>query len=183
MAQNVVKSLAQNIVQSCYYSWSERLCMVKGLVPISMFFVCLFFASLREAQHKNVSSWFICQGISHLKFINSDKINEAFLRFMTFAYRLQWITNDVLQKPNLESDVILQRMRFTCKCGRRVNKTYKPKFCRELAGECMGKNNWIITSLVKFQAQKRGKGLCLQVALQHRKSQNVWEMKVKFVYA
>ena len=62
------------------------------------------------------------QGISHLKFINSDKINEAFLRFMTFAYRLQWITNDVLQKPNLESDVILQRMRFTCKCGRRVKK-------------------------------------------------------------
>ena len=62
------------------------------------------------------------QGISHLKFINSDKIDEAFLRFMTFAYRLQWITNDVLQKPNLESDVILQRMRFTCKCGRRVKK-------------------------------------------------------------
>ena len=60
---------------------------------ISVF--CLFvffFASLREAQHKNVSSLFILfvlsQGISHLKFINSDKINEAFLRFITFAYRL-----------------------------------------------------------------------------------------------
>ena len=48
----------------------------------------------------------------------------------------------------------------------------------------MGQNNyWVITSLVQFQAQKRGKGLCLQVALQHQKSQNVWEMKVKFVYA
>ena len=60
LAQNVVKALAQNILQSCYCSWSERLCMVKGLVPISMFLVCLFFASLQEAQHKNVSSWFIC---------------------------------------------------------------------------------------------------------------------------
>ena len=48
----------------------------------------------------------------------------------------------------------------------------------------MGQNiYWVITSLVQFQAQKRGKGLCLQVALQHQKSQNVWEMKVKFVYA
>ena len=76
------------------------------------------------------------QGISHLKFINSDKINEAFLRFMTFAYRLQWITNYVLQKPNLESDVILQRMRFTCKCGRK-KKSYKHKFCWELAGSSL----------------------------------------------
>ena len=52
----------------------------------------------------------------------------------------------------------------------------------ELAGVCMGKNNWIITSLVKFQVQKRGKGLFLQLALQ-RQHQNVSEMKVKFVYA
>ena len=37
--------------------------MVNGLVPHSVFFVCLFvcfFASLSEAQHDKVSSWFIC---------------------------------------------------------------------------------------------------------------------------
>ena len=62
-------------------------------------------------------------------------------------------------------------------------KAYKHKFCRELAGECMGKSNWIITNLVKFQVQKRGKCLCLQLTLQHQKSQNIWKMKVKFVFA
>ena len=62
LVQNVVESLAQNIVQSWYCSWSERLCMVNGLVPHSVFFflfVC-FCASLPEAQHNKVSSWFIC---------------------------------------------------------------------------------------------------------------------------
>ena len=61
--------------------------------------------------------------------------------------------------------------------------TYKHKFFRELAVVCMGKNNWIITCLVKFQVQKWGKGFCLLVALQHQESQNIWEVKVKFLYA
>ena len=52
-----------------------------------------------------------------------------------------------------------------------------------LAGVYWGKNIWMITSLVQFQVQKRGKGLCLQIALQHQKSQDIWEMKVKFLYA
>ena len=66
---------------------------------------------------------------------------------------------------------ILKATLFYKECALRVNvgggfkKTYKHTCFRELAGECMGKNNSIITSLVKFQAQKWGKGLCLQVAL------------------
>ena len=62
-------------------------------------------------------------------------------------------------------------------------KPYAHQFCRELAGVCMDKNSWIITGLVKFQAQEGGRGLCLQVALQHQKWQNIWEMKVNFIYA
>ena len=34
--------LAQNVVKSRYSCLSERLCMVNGLVPNSVFFVCLF---------------------------------------------------------------------------------------------------------------------------------------------
>ena len=69
-------------------------------------FVCCFFfcVATKGAAQKRfllVYLFVLSQGISHLKFINSDKINEAFLRFMTFACRLQWITNDALQKPNL----------------------------------------------------------------------------------
>ena len=101
--------------------------MVKGLAPVSVFFclfVCLIFCvATRDAAQKRfllVYLFLLSQGISHLKFINSDKINEAFLRFMTFVYRLKWIINDVLQEPNLSGDVILQRIRFTCKCERRV---------------------------------------------------------------
>ena len=58
--------MGQNVVKSRYSCLSEGLCMVNGLVPNSVFFVfglfvCLFvFASLPEAQHKKVSSWFIC---------------------------------------------------------------------------------------------------------------------------
>ena len=92
---------------------------------LNVFCLFVFCVATRGAAQKRfvlVYLFVLRPGISHLKFINSNKINEAFLRFMTFAYRLQWITNDVLQKPNLESDVILQRMRFTCKCGRRVKK-------------------------------------------------------------
>ena len=62
-------------------------------------------------------------------------------------------------------------------------KTYTHQFCWESAVVCTDKNSWIITGLVKFQAQERGKGLWLQVALQHQKSQNIWEMKVHFIYA
>ena len=68
--------------------------MVKGLVPISVFFVCLFVCfcvATRGAAQKRfllVYLFVLSQGVSHLKFINSDKIKEAFLRFMTFAYRL-----------------------------------------------------------------------------------------------
>ena len=67
--------------------------MVKGLVPNSEFFVCLFVFCIaaRGAAQKRfllVYLFVLSQGISHLKFINSDKINEAFLRSMTFVYRL-----------------------------------------------------------------------------------------------
>ena len=62
-------------------------------------------------------------------------------------------------------------------------KPYTHQFCRESAVVCTDKNSWIITGLVKFQAQERGKGLWLQVTLQHQKSQYIWEMKVNFIYA
>ena len=69
--------------------------MVKGLVPV---FVCLFFCfATRGAAQKCflfVYLFVLSQGTFHLKFINSDNINEAFLRFMTFAL------SDVLQKPD-----------------------------------------------------------------------------------
>ena len=67
-------------------------------------FVCFFCVATKGAAQKRfllVYLFVVSQRISHLKFLNSDKINEAFLRFMTFACRLQWITNDALQKPNL----------------------------------------------------------------------------------
>ena len=53
-------------------------------------FVCFCVATRGAAQKRFllVYLFVLSQGISHLKFINSDKINEAFLRFMTFAYRL-----------------------------------------------------------------------------------------------
>ena len=53
----------QNVVKSRYSCLGERLCMVNGLVPNSVLFVCLFFfffVSLPEAQHNKVSSGFIC---------------------------------------------------------------------------------------------------------------------------
>ena len=54
-------------------------------------FVCFCVATRGAAQKRFllVYLFVLSRGISHLKFINnSDKINEAFLRFMTFAYRL-----------------------------------------------------------------------------------------------
>ena len=53
-------------------------------------FVCFCVATRGAAQKRFllVYLFVLSQGVSHLKFINSDKIKEAFLRFMTFAYRL-----------------------------------------------------------------------------------------------
>ena len=53
-------------------------------------FVCFCVATRGAAQKRFVLVYLfvLSQGVSHLKFINSDKIKEAFLRFMTFAYKL-----------------------------------------------------------------------------------------------
>ena len=86
---------------------------------LNVFCLFVFCVATRGAAQKRfvlVYLFVLRPGISHLKFINSNKINEAFLRFMTYAYRLQWITNDVLQKPNqvtlIRSIAKLQLLKF-----------------------------------------------------------------------
>ena len=69
-------------------------------ISVFCLFVCLFFASLREAQHKNVSSLIIC-------LFSVKEFPIWSLLTLTRSTKPSWdlwhlsITNDVLQKPNL----------------------------------------------------------------------------------